>query len=56
MQKLIEAVKGQYVTVSTGEEFKQMVTTLATPPAFDESSVKLSKLKMGLCRKENLQS
>lgn len=50
-QKLIEAVKGQYVTVSSGEEFRRMVETLANPPEFNEQSVVIRKLKMGLCRK-----
>lgn len=54
-QKLIDAVKGQYVTVSSGEEFRAMVSTLANPPPFDAESVVLSKLKMGLCKKENMQ-
>jgi rubrerythrin len=48
-------VGGQYVTVSSGEEFRRMAETLANPPTFEGESVVVSKLRMGLCRKENLQ-
>lgn len=54
-QKLVDAVKGKYITVSSGEEFKRTIDELAKPGLFDEKKVKVSNVRLGLCKKETGQ-